>query len=46
MKHMTQTEFYQRSTPCYAELCDGPYERVLYQTFSLPGQARDRSPAM
>ena len=22
MKHMTQTEFYQRSTPCYAELCD------------------------
>ena len=30
----------------YAELCDGPYERVLYQTFSLPGQPRDRSPAL
>lgn len=30
----------------YAELCDGPYERVLYQTFSLPSQPRDRSPAL
>ncbi|HEV7252438.1 MAG TPA: aminopeptidase P family N-terminal domain-containing protein [Mesorhizobium sp.] len=30
----------------YAELCDGPYERVLYQTFSLPGQDRSRSPAL
>lgn len=30
----------------YAELCDGPYERVLYQTFSLPAQPRDRSPAL
>jgi hypothetical protein len=29
----------------YAELCDGPYERVLCQTFSLPGQPRrDSSP--
>jgi hypothetical protein len=27
----------------YAELCGGPYERVLYQTFSLPSQPRDRS---
>lgn len=27
----------------YAELCNGPYERVLYQTFSLPAQPRDRS---
>lgn len=27
----------------YAEFCDGPYERVLYQTFSLPAQPRDRS---
>ena len=27
----------------YAELCDGPYERVLYQTFSLPAQPRGRS---
>ncbi len=27
----------------YAELCDGPYERVLCQTFSLPAQPRDRS---
>ncbi|RVD14201.1 MULTISPECIES: aminopeptidase P family N-terminal domain-containing protein [unclassified Mesorhizobium] len=27
----------------YAELCDGPYERILYQTFSLPAQPRDRS---
>jgi hypothetical protein len=24
----------------YAELCDGPYERVLCQTFSLPAQPR------
>lgn len=30
----------------YAELIAGPYERVLYQTFSLPGQPRDRSPAL
>ena len=30
----------------YAELCAGPYERVLYQTFSLPGQPRDRSAAL
>jgi hypothetical protein len=30
----------------YAELVAGPYERVLYQTFSLPGQPRDRSPAL
>lgn len=30
----------------YAELCDGPYERVLYQTFSLPAQPRDRSDAL
>ena len=30
----------------YAELCDGPYERVLYQTFSLPAQPRDRSAAL
>ncbi len=29
----------------YAELCDGPYERVLSQTFSLPAQPRgDSSP--
>jgi hypothetical protein len=27
----------------YAELCDGPYERVLCQTFSLPGQPRGGS---
>ena len=27
----------------YAEIVGGPYERVLYQTFSLPGQPRDRS---
>ena len=27
----------------YAELCGGPYERVLCQTFSLPGQPRDKS---
>ena len=26
----------------YAEMVAGPYERVLYQTFSLPGQPRDR----
>lgn len=30
----------------YAELVDGPYERVLYQTFSLPGQPRDRSASL
>jgi hypothetical protein len=30
----------------YAEFCGGPYERMLYQTFSLPGQPRDRSPAL
>lgn len=30
----------------YAGLCDGPYERVLYQTFSLPAQPRDRSAAL
>ena len=30
----------------YAELCDGPYERVLYQSFSLPSQPRDKSPAL
>ena len=30
----------------YAELMAGPYDRVLYQTFSLPGQPRDRSPAL
>jgi Xaa-Pro aminopeptidase len=30
----------------YAELIDGPYERVLYQTFSLPGQPRDRSASL
>ena len=30
----------------YAELIAGPYDRVLYQTFSLPGQPRDRSPAL
>ncbi len=27
----------------YAEMIAGPYEAVLYQTFSLPGQPRDRS---
>lgn len=27
----------------YAELCDGPYERRLFQTFSLPGQPRGDS---
>lgn len=30
----------------YAELCAGPFERKLFQTFSLPGQPRDRSPAL
>ncbi|MER8403690.1 hypothetical protein NKH16_02875 [Mesorhizobium sp. M1307] len=30
----------------YAEICDGPYERVLYQTFSLPAQPRDRLQAL
>lgn len=30
----------------YAELIAGPYEPVLYQTFSLPGQPRDKSPAL
>jgi hypothetical protein len=30
----------------YAEMIGGPYERVLYQTFSLPAQPRDRSPAL
>ena len=30
----------------YAELCAGPYDRMLYQTFSLPAQPRDRSPAL
>ena len=30
----------------YAELCAGPYERVLYQTFSLPAQPRDRSSSL
>ncbi len=30
----------------YAELCDGPYQRILYQTFSLPSQPRDRTPAL
>lgn len=30
----------------YAELVDGPYERVLYQTFSLPAQPRDRSASL
>ena len=29
----------------YAELCDGPYERVLCQTFSLPAQPRGESGA-
>ncbi len=27
----------------YAELCDGPYERILCQTFSLPAQPRGES---
>jgi hypothetical protein len=30
----------------YAECCDGPYERVLYQTFSLPAQPRDGSASL
>jgi Xaa-Pro aminopeptidase len=30
----------------YAEACGGPYERVLYQSFSLPGQPRDRSASL
>jgi hypothetical protein len=30
----------------YAELIGGPYEPILYQTFSLPGQPRDKSPAL
>jgi len=30
----------------YAEICDGPYERVLYQSFSLPAQPRDSSPSL
>ena len=30
----------------YAEICGGPYERVLCQSFSLPAQPRDRSPAL
>jgi hypothetical protein len=30
----------------YAEQIGGPYEPVLYQTFSLPAQPRDRSPAL
>jgi Metallopeptidase family M24 len=30
----------------YAEIVDGPYERVLYQTFSLPAQPRDRSASL
>ncbi|MGE0499561.1 MAG: hypothetical protein AB7I79_09910 [Rhizobiaceae bacterium] len=30
----------------YAELCAGPYERVLCQGFSLPAQPRDRSPPL
>ncbi|MEO5759959.1 MAG: aminopeptidase P family N-terminal domain-containing protein [Mesorhizobium sp.] len=30
----------------YAEICGGPYERILYQTFSLPAQPRDRSQAL
>lgn len=30
----------------YAEIVGGPYERVLYQTFSLPGQPRDRSSSL
>ncbi len=27
----------------YAEIIDGPYERVLWQTFSLPAQPRDKT---
>ena len=30
----------------YAELVGGPYERVLYQSFSLPAQPRDRSASL
>lgn len=30
----------------YAEIVGGPYERVLYQTFSLPAQPRDRSASL
>ena len=30
----------------YAELIAGPYDPILYQTFSLPGQPRDRSAAL
>jgi hypothetical protein len=30
----------------YAEIVGGPYERVLYQTFSLPGQPRERSASL
>lgn len=30
----------------YSELVDGPYQRVLYQSFSLPGQPRDRSASL
>jgi hypothetical protein len=30
----------------YAELCDGPYERVLCQTFSLPAQPRGETRAI
>ena len=30
----------------YAELIAGPYDPILYQTFSLPGQPRDKSPAL
>jgi hypothetical protein len=30
----------------YAEMIGGPYERVLYQTFSLPAQPRDRSASL
>lgn len=30
----------------YAELCDGPYERRLFQTFSLPGQPRGESASL
>jgi len=30
----------------YAELIAGPYDQVLYQTFSLPGQPRDRSASL
>ncbi|MBO6719673.1 MAG: M24 family metallopeptidase [Rhizobiaceae bacterium] len=30
----------------YAEIVGGPYERVLYQSFSLPAQPRGKSPAL